>query len=240
MITHGSPTWALNQTFSRSGKFNFGASHRNIFPPTPSAAGPRASLSPFFPSSSSNRIPLPLPLASHLLPLSWWRNAAMKFSPPTRRSTCRNVPVKYSRGFMAAFQSIIGVYPWKIKRHPSWPRTSACQSIDARRVSRSLSRFLFFIFSILVHTLSSRPFIFDVVAFHSGFLVAPLLFFDLFIFSFFSYFFFLFQTALGEARNGKGTSRRYHCRIFAWKTPRRKPLVLSSFDAARARTKLRA
>lgn len=65
-------------------------------------------------------------------------------------------------------------------------------------------------------------------------------FFDLFIFSFFSYIFFLFQTALGEARNGKGTSRRYHCRIFAWKTPRRKPLVLSSFDAARARTKLRA
>lgn len=139
---------------------------------------------------------------------------------------------------MAAFQSIIGVYPWKIKRHPSWPRTSACQSIDARRVSRSLSLFLFFSHppSSLFWRLSSFYFR------RRGILLwfppagrsAPL--FDLPIFSIF----FLFQTALGEARNGKGTSRRYHCRIFAWKTPRRKPLVLSSFDAARARTKLRA
>lgn len=131
----------------------------------------------------------------------------MKFSPPTRRSTCRNVPVKYSRGFMAAFQSIIGVYPWKIKRHPSWPRTSACQSIDARRVSRSLSRFLFFIFSILVHTLSSRPFIFDVVAFHSGFLVAPLLFLISLSSHFFHIFFFFFRQPwerLGMERERRG------------------------------------
>lgn len=170
----------------------------------------------------------------------------MKFPPPTRRSTCRNVPVKYSRGFMAAFQSIIGVYPgWKIKRHPSWPRTSACQSIDARRVSRSLTLPLSsFLSSLFWRTLSSRPFIFDAVARNfalvSWSLYTPL--FDLSIFSpspFFK-FFFSSPTALGEARNGKRTSRRYHCRIFAWKTPRRKPLVLSSFDAARARTKLRA
>lgn len=164
----------------------------------------------------------------------------MKFSTPTRRSTCRNVPVKYSRGFMAAFQSIIGVYPWKIKRHPSWPRTSACQSIDARRVSRSLSRFLFFYLLYFgAHSLVSS-FYFRRRGISLWFPGRSAPFFDLFIFSFFSYFFFLFQTALGEARNGKGTSRRYHCRIFAWKTPRRKPLVLSSFDAARARTKLRA
>lgn len=160
-ITHGSPTWALNQTFSRSGKFNFGASTVTSSRQHPRRLAQERAFLLFSRLLHPTVSPLPLPLASHLLPLSWWRNAAMKFSPPTRRSTCRNVPVKYSRGFMAAFQSIIGVYPWKIKRHPSWPRTSACQSIDARRVSRSLSRFLFFIFSILVHTLSRLVLLFS-------------------------------------------------------------------------------
>lgn len=128
----------------------------------------------------------------------------MKFSPPTRRSTCRNVPVKYSRGFMAAFQSIIGVYlGWKIKRHPSWPRTSACQSIDARLVSRPHSLFPFFIFSILVYTLVS-PFYFrrHGSKFRSGLLVALLLF----LISPFSpaFYFFSLAGSLGRGSEWKG------------------------------------
>lgn len=125
----------------------------------------------------------------------------MKFSPSNRRSTCRNVPVKYSRGFMAAFQSIIGVYPWKIKRHPSWPRTSAYQSIDARAVSF----FLFFISSILMHTLVSS-FYFRRRGISLWFPGCSALLFDLPIFSFF-YIFFPFQTALGEVLYSFGMER---------------------------------
>lgn len=145
---------ALNQTFPGSGKFNFGAStvtssHQHVGTARRGAAtGPRASLSSSFPSRLLHPASIPLsPLSRSHSPVMAQR-PAMKFSPPTRRSTCRNVPVKYSRGFMAAFQSIIGVYLWKIKRHPSWPRTSACQSIDTRCRAASLF-FSFFFFYLL-------------------------------------------------------------------------------------------
>lgn len=182
----------LNQTFfSRSGKFNFGpstvtSSHQHL-------GGPRANLSSLFPVFFIRPLSR-FPVISSLV-MAQRRDEI--FSP--RRSTCRNVPVKYSRGFMAVFQSIIEVYPgWKIKRHPSWPRTSACQSIDARRISLALP---FSIFSILAHTLLSRPFIFDAVAkFRSGFLVAFL--FDLSVFSFFI--FSLADSSLGRGSEWKG------------------------------------
>lgn len=119
--------------------------------------------------------------------------------------------------------------PWKIKRHPSWPRTSAYQSIDVTGASLSLSLSFYFGARSLLVLLFSTP-----SAFRFDF---PILYTTLF--DFFPLFFFLycFQTI---PRNGKGTLRRYHCRIFAWQNVSRKPLVLSSFDAARARTKLQA
>lgn len=99
--------------------------------------------------------------------------------------------------------------PWKIKRHPSWPRMSACQSIDASRHS-----LFFFFFPVspvpVLFSYSRRR---DVSLWFPG---PPLLLHLVSFYYFYSPFFFRRPGSLGS-RHGKGTLRRYRCRIFAWK-----------------------
>lgn len=75
------------------------------------------------------------------------------------------------------------------------------------RLSVSFTLPFFYLLYFGAHTLSSRPFIFDVVAFHSGFLVAPLLFLISLSSHFFHIFFFFFRQPwerLGMERERRG------------------------------------